>query len=133
MASLRSISSSKTSEHLSASRVNRSSASAIGHTEKKLSITKSPSSVVSTLRQKSSRMTSKKDLFGPVTSSATIYSSRPISSTDSQDITTEQMTALKLRDSSPKRSRSKASNTTTTELPSHANSTMDKSYDEQTQ
>lgn len=132
MASIRSITASKPSEHLPNRRVNRSSTSLAASSEKKISNqnNKSSTSVATTVQQKTSRMTSKKDLFEPRTTSATIYSTRTIGSMDNHEIPSEQMSAMKLQESSPRRrSRSKLSNSAN-EISAHAN--VDKSLQDQT-
>ena len=131
MASIRSITTSKPSEHLPNRRVNRSSTSIAASSEKKISNTnnKSSSSIGATTQQKSSRMTSKKDLFEPRTASATIYSTRAIASMDNHEIPSEQMSGLKLHESSPRRrSRSKLSNSAS-EISANAN--IEKSLEDQ--
>lgn len=139
MASIRSITTSKPTEHLSNRRVNRSSTSIASSTDKKITNhhTKSSTSIVSNTQQqqqqqqgKSSRMTSKKDLFGPLTTPATIYSSRTISPMDNHDLPDGQMATLQLRGSSPRRPLSKLSSTTSEPL-AQAISNSDKSSEEQ--
>ena len=122
MASIRSISASKPPDNLSARRLNRSSIAVTPHTQKKSAISKSPSTIISTTRQKSSRMSLKKDPIVPTTSATRLHSS-----SDSHDLTSEQMASLKLQDSSPGRSRSYTTNHSASRL----NSDMEKSYDEQ--
>ncbi len=128
MASIRSLSTSRHSENLSDRHLNRSSIPSIPHAQKKLTIPKSPSSIVSTTRRKSSRMSSKKDPNGLITSSNRLHSSNSTPLTDNNhDLSVEEMASLKLRDLSPRRPRARTPNN----FSSHAHFDTDISYEEQ--
>ena len=111
MASIRSISTSKHSENLADRRLNRAATtSSIPNAQKKLTANnKSPSIIISTIRRKSPRMSLKKDLTG--STSTAISLSNQISNS-SYDLPVEQMTSMKVQDTSHRRSRSKPSHTT---------------------
>lgn len=107
MASVRSISSSKPSEHLSTRRVNHTSASPPPIAQRKVLIHRT----TPTSKQKSSRMSLKKGSIGSNTLPTKLNSSNTIPSLHSLELATDQMACIKLQDLPSTRSRSRISDT----------------------
>jgi hypothetical protein len=107
MASVRSISSSKPSEHLSTRRVNHTSASPPPIAQRKVLIHRT----TPTSRQKSSRMSLKKGSIGSNTLPTKLNSSNTIPSLHSLELATDQMACIQLQDLPSTRSRSRISDT----------------------
>jgi hypothetical protein len=117
MASIRSISTTKPPDPLSIRRSDRSSTPAIPVAQRKLTLSKTTSNVVSSSRQKSARMSLKKDALGSMTSPSGLDSCDTDTPTDNLNLTTDQMASIKLQDLPPSRSRSRISDIANNSIP----------------
>ena len=116
MASVRSISASKSPERLLARRIQRTSTPTSALSQKKLSLPKTTSIALSTSRQKPSRMSLKKGSAGSITSPARLNSCNTTISVDNIELTTSKMAITTLHDSPSSRLRSRISDITDTSV-----------------
>jgi hypothetical protein len=116
MASVRSISASKSPERLLARRIKRTSAPTSSLSQKKLSIPKTTSIALSTSRQKPSQLSLKKGSAGSITLPGRLNSCNTNISIDNMELTTSKMAITTLHDLPPNRLRSRISDITDTSI-----------------